>query len=596
MIPAIPHTGAPTAARRGTAPVPSPLLRRARVELPLHTVEAGLEQRSLGQVRVARGVDGAVLEAAAAGDAYEAGAVLPAVVLVDRCPEAEVPETLVRVHRRRRDRAQAPIVVEDPAHELEPDLGELRRPVGVVEDVRPALVDEREVVVGTVGGHAGERLRHEGGDDTVLARDGGADLAVGRQVVGGPDRAVEEEVQLELARRVFVIAVGRVEAEPLAVVDHVENDLPELLELIDVVEPRLRDALGLVRVFGLLEPHHLGLDPAQERVAELLLDLVHDPLQVLARVGLEQLPGLRVVAIAEDPRDPGVPRKRPERVDVRDGGELGLLRPEADVAVLLVHEEVGGRAVDELVAGFRDPLPLRRRDALPIDVPGDRDLLEEDVLDPVFVDVLADLVDLLSADVIVPFLLERRVRICDRALREHLLDLGRTLVDDCHLRRLLFSREGLWTPRRGVSVARGRCQVAWLDTGNGIARARMRQWTINTSQCAWCETDWLTLWPSSRSRTFGSRVPTTIRSAFVSSATVTIVSAGSPTAGWNSASTLRPPRYSRACASSARCFSGGSVGSTPPMPRVAGISRGETLVTISREPNASARSAARSSA
>src|SRR5581483_9647428 len=61
---------------------------------------------------------------------------------------------------------------------------------------------------------------------------------------------------------------------------------------------------------------------------------------------------------------------------------------------------------------------------------------------------------------------------------------------------------------------------------------RGRQWTISTSQCARRATPALTLPPSRRSRTFGSRVPTTIRSAPRCSASSTIVSAGSPTAAW----------------------------------------------------------------
>src|SRR3954451_24431314 len=76
------------------------LLRRARIELPLDAVEAGLQERCLGEVRVARRVDATELEAAAARDAHEARAVLPAVVLVDRRPEPRVPEALVRVDRR----------------------------------------------------------------------------------------------------------------------------------------------------------------------------------------------------------------------------------------------------------------------------------------------------------------------------------------------------------------------------------------------------------------------------------------------------------------------------------------------------------------
>ena len=178
-------------------------------------------------------------------------------------------------------------MLEDSAHELEPDLRELCGTLGVVEDVVSVLVAEREVVVRTVGRDAGERLRHEGRDDVVLPRNRSADLTVRREVVRRPDCAVEEEVQLELSGRVLVVAVRRIDPELLAVVDDVEDDVAQLLELIDVVAPRLRDALRLVRVVVFLEPHHLGLDPAEERVAELLLDLVHDYFQILAGVRLE---------------------------------------------------------------------------------------------------------------------------------------------------------------------------------------------------------------------------------------------------------------------------------------------------------------------
>ena len=213
-----------------------------------------------------------------------------------------------------------------------------------------------------------------------------------------------------------MVAVGRVDAEPLAVVDHVEDDLPELLELVDVVAPRLRQTLRVVRVLRLAHPHHLGLDAAEERVAELLLDLVRDPLEILARVGFEGLAGLGVVAVAEDSRDTLVPRELRKRVEVGDRRELGFLGAEADVAVLPVDEQVGGRAVDELVALLGDLLPLRRDDALAVDVTRDRDLLEEDVLDAALVDQLADLPDLLQPIRIVPGLVERREGIGDRPL------------------------------------------------------------------------------------------------------------------------------------------------------------------------------------
>src|SRR5689334_8219137 len=169
-------------------------------------------------------------------------------------------------------------------------------------------------MVVAVGGDAGERLRHPGGEDAMLAADRGTYLPVGRDVVGGPYRAVETEVQLELPGRVLMVAVAHVETELLAVLDDVEEDRTELLELMDVVAVRLRQAFGHLAVLRLLEPHRLGLDADQELVAELLLELVRDPLEVLAAVGVEQISGLGVIAVAVDPRDALVPRQHRERV------------------------------------------------------------------------------------------------------------------------------------------------------------------------------------------------------------------------------------------------------------------------------------------
>ena len=192
-------------------------------------------------------VHAAVLEAPAGGDAHRRGAVLPAPVLVDRGPEAGVPHAAVGVDRRVADAHQRVEVLEQPAEEVARDLGELRGAVGVVEDVVALVVAEREVVVMPVRAHAGERLGHEGRQQVVLATDRGADLAVGRDVVRRPDRTVEAEVQLELARRVLVVAVAHVEAQRLPVLDHVHQHRTELLELVDVVAVGLRDALGRLR-------------------------------------------------------------------------------------------------------------------------------------------------------------------------------------------------------------------------------------------------------------------------------------------------------------------------------------------------------------
>src|SRR5688572_14022352 len=74
------------------------LLWRAWIELALDAVEPRAQKSSLREVGITCGVDGSVLEPASARDPDETGRVLPTVVLVDRRPEAEVPEALVRVH------------------------------------------------------------------------------------------------------------------------------------------------------------------------------------------------------------------------------------------------------------------------------------------------------------------------------------------------------------------------------------------------------------------------------------------------------------------------------------------------------------------
>ena len=70
---------------------------------------------------------------------------------------------------------------------------------------------EADVVVAARRRHPHERLRHEARDEIVLARDLGADLAVGREAVRGTQRVVEHEVELELARCVLVVALDHVE-------------------------------------------------------------------------------------------------------------------------------------------------------------------------------------------------------------------------------------------------------------------------------------------------------------------------------------------------------------------------------------------------
>ena len=67
-------------------------------------------------------------------------------------------------------------------------------------------------MVAAVGRHAHERLGHEAGKEPELAADLAADLAVGGEPVGRVLRGAEREVELELARRVLVVALDHVEA------------------------------------------------------------------------------------------------------------------------------------------------------------------------------------------------------------------------------------------------------------------------------------------------------------------------------------------------------------------------------------------------
>ncbi len=83
-------------------------------------------------------------------------------------------------------------------------------------------------MVAAVGGDAHERLAHEAGDDVELARHLGADLTVGRQAIGGAQRVVIVEVELDLTGRVLVIALDHVEAHLAAVLDDPHVDGPRL--------------------------------------------------------------------------------------------------------------------------------------------------------------------------------------------------------------------------------------------------------------------------------------------------------------------------------------------------------------------------------
>ena len=321
-----------------------------------------------------------------------------------------------------------PEVVEQAAEEVPRRVGELADAVGIVEDVLALVVDEREVVVVSVGRHARERLGHERRQQAVLAGHRGADLPVGGDVVRGADRAVVAEVELELAGGVLVVAVAHVEAHPLAVIDDVEQHRTQFLELVDVVAVGLGHTLRVGLGLAAAHPHHLGLDSNHEVEPELGLELAHDPLEVLARIGVEQLAGLGVVAVAVHPGDALVPGQDRERVEVGDRGQLGLLRPKADVVAVAVGEQVRGRAVDELVALLGDLWEERRNHALAHHAPCHRDLLEEDVADVLGLDPLGQGLDLGRATLLVSGLLQGRGRHLHPGVGEDGLDRPSELI------------------------------------------------------------------------------------------------------------------------------------------------------------------------
>jgi hypothetical protein len=258
-------------------------------------------------------------------------------------------------------------------------------------------------VVAAVRRHAHERLRHEARERSELAADGLADLPERREVVRGLLRAVEAEVQLDLAGRVFVVALDHVEAHRLAVLDDLVDDRLELGELVDVVAVGLRLARDCGRaVLVQLEPHHLRLCAGAKVQTGGFLELRLQALEVPATVGREErgrILALLAVAEAAAPhaRDLRVPRQRLERLGLGEPDELGCLGAVADVVAVAVGEEVRRRAVDELEALLRDRLPVLRRDALAHDAAGDGGELVVDVRDPLGVDALTHVLHELRA-------------------------------------------------------------------------------------------------------------------------------------------------------------------------------------------------------
>ncbi len=247
--------------------------------------------------------------------------------------------------------------------------------------------------------HAHERLRHEARERVHLAPDLTTDLSVRGQPVRGELRAVEVEVELELARRVLMVTLDHVQAHRFAVLHHLVDDRLQLRELVDVVAVRLGLAFHRRRSVGIrLEPHHLGLGTGPKVQAGLRGEVVVYPLQVPAAVGGEVCTAVDLFLSppeerAEHPGRLAIPRQYTERLDVSKTDQLAGLRAVADVVPVPVDEQVRGGAVDELEPLTGDVLPMLGRDALAHDPTRDGDELVVHVGDALGVDLLANLRD-----------------------------------------------------------------------------------------------------------------------------------------------------------------------------------------------------------
>ncbi len=293
-------------------------------------------------------------------------------------------------------------MLEDAPDRLQPGRARLVNVVGVGQEGVLLVLPERDVRVTAVGRDAHERLRHEAGEDAELATDLFRDLAERREVVRGLLCAVEAEVELDLARRVLVVALDHVEPELLPVLHHLVDDRLELGELVDVVAVGLGDAFDRGLAIGAqLEPHHLGLHPRPQVHARPSLELLLDAVQVPAGVRGEYFARpLAILPVAEarapDPGDARIPGQHLERLRLRYPDELPSLRAVADVVAMAVDEEVRRRAVDELEALLGDRLPVGRRNALAHDAAGHGGELVVDVGDAFGVDSLPNVLHPLS--------------------------------------------------------------------------------------------------------------------------------------------------------------------------------------------------------
>ena len=313
----------------------------------LDALEAGGEHHREREVRVARRVGGAELDAGRALLAllrrrhpHERRLVVARPADVDRRLVAR-DEPLVGVDGLVGDRGDLAGVVQQPGDEALADLRQAELVARVVERVDVAL-EQRQVRVHARAERALDRLGHERGVHAELVGDLLHDQAERHDVVGHRERVGVAQVDLVLARAVLVEAVLDRDAHRLERDDRLAAQVAHHVELGEVEE-----AGGVERHrrrVGRLEEEELHLRRGVEGEA-LVAGALEVALQHVAGVALERL--LRqVLDVAEHAGDGGVlaaPRHDLERVRVGQGEHVGFLDP----AVALDGRAVEGHALLE---------------------------------------------------------------------------------------------------------------------------------------------------------------------------------------------------------------------------------------------------------
>ena len=349
-------------------------------------VETGVDERGEGEIRVARGVGEAGLDAAGGRGACgrladERGAVAVGPRDVDGSLVARY-EPLVAVDGRVRDRRDGGGVFEDAREELLRRAAQVELVVLVVEGVL-AVLEQRHVGVHPRAVDPRDGFGHERRVEFVFGRDGADDRPERRDVVGRRDRVVVGEVDLVLAAGDLVVGGLDLEAHALEPEDDVPADvLGEVLRREVEVATRV---VGLRRrppVLVLLEEEELGFGGEVHVVAHPL-GAVDRALEDAARVALEGFAGGGVHHVTDEACGRALlgapPRQHRERRGVGFETHVRFLDPDEPF-------NTGAVEVDPLLEGL---LGLRG---------GDGDVLHraEDVgeLEPEEIDVL--LVDLVE--------------------------------------------------------------------------------------------------------------------------------------------------------------------------------------------------------